>query len=307
MPDEASSNDLPMSANLQDITVKHFALDLSCKMEDQVFEGTITLWCLPTVKLTEERTGEMVLTGEGASVPVTKPVGGIVKGATREGEWLEKDLRSGECLRNSSVMHEAGQVQSTESESETSKCERVEKSIQCTNQTAELSFLTASAASESGSCGHRTEALRSIDRKDHKAPVVSHEEKKGCVDHQDSQDPLKHFPVLNSASQISEPFKMILDSYKLEVKKVEGVFLQQEEKLLFEENPDVFVKQINQNDPVSRTHQQHPMDFLVKEHCIHISMQTVCTVDQFPQAVRIWYSTRPDGPSLKWTTDQDGK
>ena len=306
MPDEASSNDLPMSANLQDITVKHFALDLVCKMEDQVFEGTITLWCLPTVKLKEKRTGEMALTGEGASVPLTKPVGGIVKGATGDGEWLEKDLRSGECLRNSSVMHEAEQVQCTESESETSKCERVEKSIQCTNQTAELSFLTASAASESGSRGHHTEALRSIDGKDHKAHA-SHKEQRDNVGHQDPQDPIKHFPVMNSARHISEPFKMILDSYKLDVKRVEGVFLQQEEKLLFEENPDVFVRQINQNDPVSWTHQQHPMDFLVKEHCIHISTQTVCTVDQFPQAVRIWYSTRPDGPSLKWTTDQDGK
>ncbi|KAL8576503.1 hypothetical protein ACOMHN_003061 [Nucella lapillus] len=48
LKEEVLASDLPLSANLHDITVKHFVLDLSCDMAQHMFEGSIVLWCLPS-------------------------------------------------------------------------------------------------------------------------------------------------------------------------------------------------------------------------------------------------------------------
>ncbi|KAK7099812.1 hypothetical protein V1264_022863 [Littorina saxatilis] len=136
--------------------------------------------------------------------------------------------------------------------------------------------------------------------------VASQEQLSPCATIQHSAGLCHPSQHLESIKE-SRPFKMILDSYKLQIHKVEGMFLHGEEKLLFEKNLEEFLKKTSVKDFVFQNgYQWHMMDFVVKEHCILVSMETVHTVEQFPHAVRIWYQTCPESPSLMWTTDQDG-
>ena len=189
MQDEASSNDLPLSANVQDTTVKHFALDLACKMEDQVFEGSITLWCLPTVR--EKRTSERMLPREDdASVFSKEHVGVSVKSTTRKEEQHENDLMTGQGIRDSSVTCKVERAQSLE----TSMCGKVERLVHCTGQTVEQCVAhNTGCASGSGSCVHHTDTVIAVGGKDQKTCVGSQEEERDCVKHQGSEAVLEHF------------------------------------------------------------------------------------------------------------------
>ncbi|XP_076463161.1 aminopeptidase O-like isoform X2 [Babylonia areolata] len=453
---EVSSNDLPLSANLQDITVKHFVLDLSCNLAQNIFKGSITLWCLPsqaktaieTQEATRKNSAVLCATDDGRADQLSSPASFEISGLscpiarvrsdeddsnyssvysgqscctdrdrhcsvtcvqsspsfrdkdemviktaidTETGEvWkcvesitdhasLDRECScvcvpcercTGECCTvhtavgldaSKKVPHGKGTDENNEhkrdvnavveclsfrdpdsdrvdticchEQSDIRKKLATKTAVQtgcfksnsdldccqdgvikqenvldpCVSQHNSLplhkcSFLVNQTAdmSQFSDFEHDT-AVSSIlpqEPEEVSQPCVSQNNSSCCVD--------KHLPFFNQKSiDQSEPFRMILDSYMLDIQKVDGIYLQDDGKQQFEEDPDKFVQQISSSDGILVSGCRCPMQFTVKEHCLHVFMKNVHSAHQFPHAVQVWYQTQPSGPSLKWTRDQD--
>ena len=387
MSEEVSSKDLPMSANLQDIAVKHISLDLSCNMDEQVFDGSVILWCRPAaiVQNTSEKTTET----QNSASPVSKNEDFsmkehqtlALKRKNESAQFADKntstdtkippvsdcaacDIASKHCVECAGTLDVNNRYSVCIVNSQHSDiCECDYQGDKCLSKTTDdISVASCPCDTDSGSMKqimsseittgfvsrqnevaseatylHHFQTIESkpacSDAEIGTVSVPDHGSKTRCDEcgvgvcnscsgeleksvSSASHETEHEIPLSSTASPSScysacksEPFKMILDSCKLDLSRVEGIFLQGIEKQLFEEDPETFIQRMDELDSamVLKKHYRCPMQFVVKEHCIHTFIETVQSVEQFPHAVQIWYRTCPDGPSLKWTSDQDGK
>ena len=96
------------------------------------------------------------------------------------------------------------------------------------------------------------------------------------------------------------PFTMTLDSYDIEIHSVEAI----------EKIPNSCNLKQSYKDCISQVFDNQPamqLQHRVEKHCIRIYKEGCVSRCQFPDVVRVNYSTRPGGHSLKWTKDQDDK
>jgi hypothetical protein len=389
------SKDLPLSANIQDITVTHFVLDLTLCMKDQTFSGNIILFCKPAVKLLSASSGgagveatqaeardkcvsECATTVDSSDTNAdacTDPdiIGGkqtdcVVSSVQRAASVYASDpngdtdpdmvcvkqtdfgVPSDQCCKNikTNIVKQNGQFSCSNSKTKSSssiaghQSVTEEDSMVCQEDPSRQfdlgdgqqfdlgdgqgeSCLLPQLSEDRGfkACKQNTCISDQNDTADEMQFQAVHSYQKGaCVEAElqvlvdntntstlgnagshDTHDSGPRVSVSNAS-----PFTMVLDCHKLNVLEVEGIYLDAAEQAHWNK-PGSYPCPSDSSyyaELFSRK-ETHTMKFVVKGHCVSIFKEDVCTAELFPRAVRIWYSTQPDSPSLKWTKDQNGK
>ena len=126
------------------------------------------------------------------------------------------------------------------------------------------------------------------------------------ADFQSVSDDVTSFESSNhKLSSVHEDLIITLDSFDINISSVEEVSpsLELEHKIKAEAQTSV-----SDADGVFVLYSRHPgceIQFEMSKHCVKIT--GLSPTQQGTCIVRIHYSTLPEGPSLKWTLDQDGK
>ncbi|KAK7508143.1 hypothetical protein BaRGS_00000382 [Batillaria attramentaria] len=270
----ASANtgkDLPMSANTKDITVKHFVLDLTCKMGERILEGSIVLFCCPAQHGCSSACPSNINTGDG---------------------YTRRTGCQDSCLNAHMSDVSDGNA---------------EHANRAPRMQSDCAYGTHTSHSAHGA--HDNSLLLDIsDSGPVRTEMSTHTDSgQKYSEHNLEND---HSKVSGSANATAQEhmFNMVLDCYQLDIHKVEGIFLCEQYKMLLQTECEVLATQLTEGKLTVESIQQRRqvMSFSVEEHCVRVCVDGVQSVKDFPNAVQIWYSTKPDGPSLRWTTDQDG-
>lgn len=105
-----------------------------------------------------------------------------------------------------------------------------------------------------------------------------------------------------------EPWKLKLDYHQLQVKKVTELLpsdsairkLNTGSTHLLEQMKDCFLE-------CSSSNVESRLDYSMDDWCLKIWKKTACLPRDFPNVIKIYYSTKPESKSLRWCKDQDGK
>lgn len=111
----------------------------------------------------------------------------------------------------------------------------------------------------------------------------------------------------NSSDNCSSHFILTLDAYMLNICKVSEVILTVTEvgKLEALKGQDVLDTQDCYLSYLNKETQD--LSFEVDTWSLKIRKNGVANAFDFPRIIKICYSTRPEGKSLRWAKDQDGK
>ena len=103
----------------------------------------------------------------------------------------------------------------------------------------------------------------------------------------------------------TEDFKFILDSWDIDVLKVEEI--SQPKELETASENDHLSDESYQTYLTCSTCEGLRLEFETDRRCVKIWKKGLKTAAEFPSIVKITYRTHPKGHSLKWTKDQDGR
>ena len=97
-------------------------------------------------------------------------------------------------------------------------------------------------------------------------------------------------------------YSLVLDCWDIDVEKVEEVLTSQLDgnESLKDLDKSELSEIINESD-------KELLQFNCDKKSIQVWKEGAVYSNDFPDMIRIFYTTRPDGHSLKWTKDQDGK
>lgn len=245
-----NDNDMPLVANITDIVVRHYILNLTCDFESKIFTGNIVLFLEP-VKSDD------------------KPCGTAGK-------------QKCNCYGNlSNGMQLSGRINSVKGNSK----DTLKTGRQTYNSLCDTLFNCA---------GNELDLVKLITNRDFL--YITKETKEN-----NEREKNWHIKKINSTKseksfQKRDEFTCILDCCQLNVKSVEEVDIDIDKFMLERFSPEI-----------PKFSSKCALNFLVDKWSLEIWKEGVYCQFCFPKFVRIHYETIPEGSSLMWVKDQDGR
>ena len=382
---EPTSNDLPLMANIKDIRVTHYLLDLKVDLEEKIFAGSVTLFLerpcehpstaasdqVCSNNLGNQRSGNLCSTED---LMKFRPVGpnSIVSDDPKLShcnDRTNKETHSNNVSQNKDALQDSGIFSSSNDKA----CHTSLQKHSC--QTSQLVNCNPAKISENISTDNDSNETLGF-----KQPESFPFMKESCASSSLlSNENLAENPLfaLSSGKQCeSEPvkvkhcknaqenvFELVLDCCDIDILQVEEVSIDSSksnmkvdasnvslskedlsmespnESLYSDRNDELVVRTEGHQEPTSspgchtirhsigdnlgfnptdvelrrsRFLSCHAMkgssiDYEVEPWCIRIKKDGVNRASDFPAVVRIRYKTRPQGKSLTWAVDQDGR
>lgn len=252
MAHQTCEKDLPMSANISEIIVRHFVLDLTCQLKQRKFEGSVMLFSQPALheqlQPTESDHNKVNTPTTSVKSEIASSCSNSSEEASCPGSYLSESLQTDDLHQhmNGVVLSNSNNVKNDSA----SGIHSVNKSD--------------------------SQILVNTKRKLLQLVLDCHE--------LDIQRVISYNLCCESSTDLkSDVGEMLRNHLKIE-----------EDGLMFELPPSWFL-------------QKRELNFMAEEHCLKIFAEDSNKANTFPSVIQIWYSTKPEGPSLSWTTDQDGQ
>ena len=275
-------NDLPLLANTNQVQVMHFRLDLKCDLEASVLKGTCVFFLMPYLWGNQGRIFSIHEMQQKYGTDVPGPTQGTL------------------C---NSKLHETNVPEETSGKT---KCTTVDcRPIAVPSplrDRAQLDIMDADTEDTLESGASRISSDRPPKTVHlHWTDTSGNQESPGehtsgaCMGHQDTECDGNH------------PFSVILDCCDLDIDRVEYADMSD---TLSKTLASSYLQPLSHNRPLfSRCLDSAwlPLEFSVGRWSLSMWKPGFFYRAEFPLVVRVTYTTRPTGTSLRWTRDQDDK
>lgn len=264
---ESSELDLPLMSNIDVIHVKHYILNLNCDMVHKILKGSVYFICEPVT---------CVCMCNKKYLPKTQP---------------SSDMQTSELNLESLTEHKE--------HSYALELQNFDKQNTGSSHTNKCFEDTVTGSLKSDKTSNRTEI----------SGKTSSTYSQGADSVQDSCQ-----GHLDKTVETEQPeFVMVLDSWSLDVECVS--------EIVFDASSSVNLFHIVKTDDTRKDNTSFSkkelqmlkaspkasLNFKNTGKSIEIWKANVKCSCQFPLAIEISYCTKPEGPSVKWTKDQDGR
>ena len=120
---------------------------------------------------------------------------------------------------------------------------------------------------------------------------------------------LFHGSPVKKPDRSAPDFRLILDCCDLVIKKVEEVRVPPDQvyKILSSYSSQLDTHTLNKEYMKCWQYETCPLSYNKDKWSLQVWKKEMKSVDQFPRVIKICYRTNPQGASLKWTQDQDGR
>ncbi|XP_060072314.1 aminopeptidase O-like isoform X2 [Ylistrum balloti] len=289
--DSCHEKDLPLMSNVKDILVYHYILDLKCHLEEKTISGSVVVFCKPT-------TSDISPSCDDSNADCKEMP--VCNGETSQFSGNRQDLLV-TASSSTSVPDSKISSESQISEKEICVFDRKRKSLP--SDGLEDDALTRKVKRH-GDTAHNNynpddkNVLQSTISKDFDEQQCNNE-----LLSSQNRLPSVAFPTVSSDEVVSPQFQMILDCCDINILKVEDLTDCEEVLEQISDDPFNKIKRFGNNENVNENH----LKFTVEKHCLRV-FKTGCTsIKDYPKVMKISFLTKPEGQSLKWTNDQDGK
>ncbi|XP_021350898.1 aminopeptidase O-like isoform X2 [Mizuhopecten yessoensis] len=111
------------------------------------------------------------------------------------------------------------------------------------------------------------------------------------------------YPEVSSGEIVGTEFQMILDCCDINILNVQDLTECEEDLEQITDDPINKIQRLGNDGNVNT----NLLKFTVEKHCIRIHKPGCSNIKDFPRMLKISFLTKPEGQSLKWTGDQEGK
>ncbi|XP_062611661.1 aminopeptidase O-like [Saccostrea cucullata] len=277
--------DLPLSANISEIHVHHYVINLHCDLQNQVFHGSTTVFFT--------RRPESNPKTEQPSVSCH-----VICSNSSNYEICERDSNSYNP-ESSNVVQESNLTETVKTDEPLLHLPKFHNSVESSWSYQHVSKETSELGSSSAHLG-KTQFLDKRPLSESEIGVSPNKQMKSSVQAFENTQILKKLSSKNFNNEGDtkiKDFTLILDCHKLEIQNVseENVTSSIDSETF--SSPDCLIK----NTRTTGT----PLKFELGDQCLKIQVPD-CKKDQNElRAINISYKTL-DGHSLKWSKDQDG-